>query len=136
MDSRVSTLIHTLKSEGLSSEDREAAHHFPSAAAAGNYADLLRGKLAETGGLLGGCSFHVTRGLSAGRVLLAGLLDDYGQCQNRPEATMTEREVAAFTRRLHEPSLSCANLLNLIYRVKKENRLRQTAAALKAHLNR
>lgn len=136
MDSRISTLIHTLKSEGLSSEDREAAHHFPSAAAAGNYADLLRGKLAEMGGLLGGCSFHVTRGLDAGRVLLAGLLDDNGQCHNRPQAPLTEREVAAFTLKLHEPSLNCARLLNLIYRVKKETRIRQTAAALKAHLNR
>ena len=136
MDSRVSTLIHTLKAEGLTDEDRQAAHNFASAAAAGNYAELLRGKLSETGGLLGGASYHVTRGLAAGRVLLAALLDDNGQCQNRPSAPLSEAEVAQFTAKLRAPGLTCARLLNLIYRLKKEVRRRQTAAALTAHLNR
>ena len=136
MDSRVNLLIHTLKSEGLTDEDRQAAHEFASAAAAGNYAELLRGKLAETGGLLGGNPYHVTRGLAAGRVLLAALLDDNGRCQNRPSAALTEQEVGQFTAKLHEPGLTCARLLNLLYRLKKEVRKRQTAAALNAHLNR
>ena len=136
MDSRVALLIHTLKSEGLTDEDRQAAHQFASATAAGNYGELLRGKLAETDGLLGGNPYHIKRGLDAGRVLLAALLHDNGQCQNWPTNPLTEREVAQFTLKLHEPSLSCARLLNLIYRIKKEVRKRQTAAALAIHLNR
>lgn len=134
MDSRVTDLIHVLKSEGLTAADREAAHDFPSVTAASNYTALLRGKLAEMGAILGSVEAHRYRGLSAGRVLLSGLLCTHAQCPSRPLAALTASEVAAYTSRMKVEDMTCSRLLNLISRVKNIVRERQKATALAAYL--
>ena len=134
MDSRVASLIQVLRSEGLSEADRTAAHGFPTAEAAGHYADLLRGKLAESGSILGSRAAHVHRGLAAGRVLLAGLLYSHGRSDRWPHAPLLPAEVAAYTDRMARPDMSATRLLGLISRVKKEVAARQLATAKTRYL--
>ena len=115
-DSRYADLKAVARYEGLRDEEQHLITDYMEAPAqtAYNLSLLLRGVLAQRGNQLDQLRAKQLMGVSAGRVVLAGLLNDSGQCARHPYAPLTAAEWQRGTDALNAPAVDCETLLRLL----------------------
>lgn len=115
-DSRYNDLKAVARYEGLTDEEQYLITEYMEAPAqmAYNLTLLLRGVLAQRGNQLDQLRAKQLMGVAAGRVVLAALLCDSGQCARHPYAPLTADECTRGTAALNAQPIDCETLLRLL----------------------
>lgn len=121
MDSRYNDLKAVARYEGLSDEEQRLITDYSEgpAQAAYNLCLLLRGVLSERGHMLDNLKAKQLMGVSAGRVLLSGVLNDSCQCERWPHAPLSAAEWQRGTDALNAYAVTCTQLLAMLLGTRK-----------------